>query len=96
MFHQMFSGPYLLSSVLFKQRHSDFNLIFLSFQNEARAKWSAFYEEQSKLAKAYQLDEIQDPILKLQLRILQQSGSSVLSADKTKRVCEHASTDPKS
>ncbi|ELK12924.1 Angiotensin-converting enzyme 2 [Pteropus alecto] len=54
--------------------------------NEARAKWSAFYEEQSKLAKAYQLDEIQDPILKLQLRILQQSGSSVLSADKTKRL----------
>lgn len=54
--------------------------------NEARAKWSAFYEEQSKLAKTYQLDEIQDPILKLQLRILQQSGSSVLSANKTERL----------
>ncbi|VCX38858.1 unnamed protein product, partial [Gulo gulo] len=55
-------------------------------QNIAGAKWSAFYEEQSQQAKTYPLEEIQDPINKRQLRALQQSGSSVLSADKRERL----------
>lgn len=54
--------------------------------NEASAKWSAFYEEQSKLAKNYSLQEIQNLIIKRQLQALQQSGSSALSADKNKQL----------
>ncbi|XP_012887573.1 PREDICTED: angiotensin-converting enzyme 2 isoform X2 [Dipodomys ordii] len=54
--------------------------------NEAGAIWSAFYEEQAKLAKIYSLQEIQNPILKRQLQFLQQSGSSALSEDKSKRL----------
>uniref|UniRef100_A0A8D0JCB2 Angiotensin-converting enzyme n=2 Tax=Sus scrofa TaxID=9823 RepID=A0A8D0JCB2_PIG len=54
--------------------------------NDARAKWSAFYEEQSRIAKTYPLDEIQTLILKRQLQALQQSGTSGLSADKSKRL----------
>uniref|UniRef100_A0A8C0SJM8 Angiotensin-converting enzyme n=1 Tax=Canis lupus familiaris TaxID=9615 RepID=A0A8C0SJM8_CANLF len=54
--------------------------------NNAGAKWSAFYEEQSKLAKTYPLEEIQDSTVKRQLRALQHSGSSVLSADKNQRL----------
>ncbi|KAL1766044.1 angiotensin-converting enzyme 2 [Sigmodon hispidus] len=54
--------------------------------NEASAKWSAFYEEQSKIAKNFSLQEIQNPILKRQLQALQQSGSSALSADKNKQL----------
>uniref|UniRef100_A0A673UPR4 Angiotensin-converting enzyme n=1 Tax=Suricata suricatta TaxID=37032 RepID=A0A673UPR4_SURSU len=50
--------------------------------NEAGAKWSAFYEEQSKRAKAYPLAEIQNTTVKRQLQALQQSGSSVLSPEK--------------
>ncbi|KAM8896571.1 angiotensin-converting enzyme 2 isoform 3-T3 [Lycaon pictus] len=54
--------------------------------NNAGAKWSAFYEEQSKLAKTYPLEEIQDSTVKRQLRALQHSGSSVLSAEKNQRL----------
>ncbi|XP_062939077.1 angiotensin-converting enzyme 2 isoform X2 [Cynocephalus volans] len=52
----------------------------------AGAKWSAFYEEQSKLAKNYSLEEIQNLTVKLQLQALQQSGSSALSADKSRQL----------
>ncbi|XP_071463030.1 angiotensin-converting enzyme 2 isoform X2 [Marmota flaviventris] len=54
--------------------------------NEAEAKWSAFYEKQSKLAKAYPLQEIQNFTLKRQLQALQQSGSSALSANKREQL----------
>ncbi|XP_029095804.1 angiotensin-converting enzyme 2 [Monodon monoceros] len=54
--------------------------------NAAGAKWSAFYEEQSKIAKTYPLAEIRNLTLKRQLQVLQQSGTSVLSADKSKRL----------
>ncbi|XP_004866157.1 angiotensin-converting enzyme 2 [Heterocephalus glaber] len=54
--------------------------------NEAGALWSAFYEEQSKLAKAYSLQEIQNLTVKRQLQALQHSGSSVLSTDKNKQL----------
>lgn len=54
--------------------------------NEAAAKWSAFYEEQSKTAQSFSLQEIQTPIIKRQLQALQQSGSSALSADKNKQL----------
>lgn len=96
MFHQMFFGLYL-PFYLFKRSHSNFIhlFFFLSFQNDARAKWSAFYEEQSRIAKTFPLDEIQTLILKRQLQALQQSGTSGLSADKSKRVCENSSPDPK-
>lgn len=50
--------------------------------NEAASKWSAFYEEQSKIAQNFQLQNIQDPKIKLQLQALQQRGSSALSEDK--------------
>ncbi|XP_006751368.1 angiotensin-converting enzyme 2-like [Leptonychotes weddellii] len=54
--------------------------------NDAGTKWSTFYEEQSKQAKTYPLEEIQDSTLKRQLQTLQHSGSSVLSADKSQRL----------
>ncbi|KAK1347043.1 LOW QUALITY PROTEIN: hypothetical protein QTO34_000905 [Cnephaeus nilssonii] len=54
--------------------------------NEADSKWSAFYEEQSKLAQTYPLQEIQNLTIKRQLQVLQQNGSSVLTADKSKRL----------
>uniref|UniRef100_A0A8C8Y6V3 Angiotensin-converting enzyme n=2 Tax=Panthera TaxID=9688 RepID=A0A8C8Y6V3_PANLE len=54
--------------------------------NEAGAKWSAFYEEQSKLAETYPLAEIHNTTVKRQLQALQQSGSSVLSAEKSQRL----------
>lgn len=61
--------------------------ILFIFQNEAAAKWSAFYEEQSKIAQNFSLQEIQDATIKRQLKALQQSGSSALSPDKNKQVC---------
>lgn len=54
--------------------------------NEAGAKWTAFYEEQSNQSKRYPLQEIQDTTVKLQLKALQQTGSSVLSEDKRKQL----------
>ncbi|XP_059535969.1 angiotensin-converting enzyme 2 isoform X1 [Myotis daubentonii] len=54
--------------------------------NEADSKWSAFYEQQSKLAQTYPLQEIQNPTIKRQLQVLQQNGSSVLSPDKSKQL----------
>uniref|UniRef100_A0A7N5K0K8 Angiotensin-converting enzyme n=1 Tax=Ailuropoda melanoleuca TaxID=9646 RepID=A0A7N5K0K8_AILME len=54
--------------------------------NDAGAKWSAFYEEQSKHAKTYPLEEIHNSTVKRQLQALQHSGSSVLSADKSQRL----------
>nr|QHX39726.1 angiotensin I converting enzyme 2 [Oryctolagus cuniculus] len=54
--------------------------------NDAEAKWSAFYEEQSKLAKTYPSQEVQNLTVKRQLQALQQSGSSALSADKSKQL----------
>ncbi|XP_004612266.1 angiotensin-converting enzyme 2 [Sorex araneus] len=52
--------------------------------NEAGSKLSAFYEEQSKIAKTFPLQDITDPKVKLQLQALQQSGSSALSEEKLK------------
>ncbi|XP_059943107.1 angiotensin-converting enzyme 2 isoform X2 [Mesoplodon densirostris] len=54
--------------------------------NAAGAKWSAFYEERSRTARTYPLEEIQNRTVKRQLQALQQSGTSVLSADKSKRL----------
>ncbi|XP_012585871.1 PREDICTED: angiotensin-converting enzyme 2 [Condylura cristata] len=54
--------------------------------NEAGAKWSAFYEEKSKDAERFQIDMIQDPIVKLQLKSLQQKGSSALTEEKIQRL----------
>ncbi|XP_004449124.1 angiotensin-converting enzyme 2 [Dasypus novemcinctus] len=54
--------------------------------SEAGAKWSAFYEEQSKMAQNFSLQEISNLTNKLQLQVLQQSGSTGLSADKSKRL----------
>lgn len=54
--------------------------------NEAGAKWSAFYEEQCKLALQFRLEDIQNNTFKRQLQILQQSASPVLSEEKSKRL----------
>lgn len=54
--------------------------------NEAAAKWSAFYEEQSKIARNFSLQEIKTQSIKRQLQALQQSGSSALSADKNEQL----------
>ncbi|KAM9577586.1 angiotensin-converting enzyme 2 [Trichechus inunguis] len=54
--------------------------------DDAAARWSSFYEEQSTLAKNFPLEEISSSVIKLQLQALQQSGSSVLSLGKSKRL----------
>lgn len=54
--------------------------------SEASAKWSAFYEEQSKTAHNFSLQEIQTPIIKRQLQALQQSESSAFSAEKNEQL----------
>ncbi|XP_003791912.1 angiotensin-converting enzyme 2 [Otolemur garnettii] len=54
--------------------------------NDAEAKRSAFYEEQSKISQTYPLEEIQNRTVKRQLKALQQRGSSALPADKNKRL----------
>ncbi|XP_004710002.2 angiotensin-converting enzyme 2 [Echinops telfairi] len=54
--------------------------------SEAGAMWSTFYEQQSKLASKFSLEEMTDPIIKLQLKALQHKGSSVLSEEKSKRL----------
>ncbi|XP_074156029.1 angiotensin-converting enzyme 2 [Sminthopsis crassicaudata] len=54
--------------------------------NEAAANWSAFYTVQSNLSRAYPLNEISNPQIRLQLKSLQQKGAAVLSAEKSARL----------
>ncbi|KAM4797112.1 angiotensin-converting enzyme 2 [Rhinophrynus dorsalis] len=54
--------------------------------NEAGAKWSAFYSAASEQSSQFQLDEIQDPDIKLQLIFLSDKGSAILSNDKYTRL----------
>ncbi|XP_008062810.1 angiotensin-converting enzyme 2 [Carlito syrichta] len=54
--------------------------------NDAGEIWSAFYNEQSKIAQSYPIQEIQNSTIKRQLQALQYNGSSVLSEDKRKRL----------
>ncbi|KAM6151129.1 angiotensin-converting enzyme 2 [Rhynchocyon petersi] len=54
--------------------------------NEAESRWSSFYEEQCKIAKNFPLNEISNASIRLELQVLQQSGSSVLTAEQSKRL----------
>uniref|UniRef100_A0A674GKE4 Angiotensin-converting enzyme n=1 Tax=Taeniopygia guttata TaxID=59729 RepID=A0A674GKE4_TAEGU len=54
--------------------------------SEADARWSAFYEEASRNASTFQVDSIADDPTKLQIQILQERGSSVLSPEKYNRL----------
>ncbi|XP_051650987.1 angiotensin-converting enzyme 2 [Manacus candei] len=54
--------------------------------NEASAKWSAFYDEASGNASSFPVDSIDDNLIKLQIQILQDRGSSVLSPEKYNRL----------
>ncbi|XP_027757151.1 angiotensin-converting enzyme 2 [Empidonax traillii] len=54
--------------------------------NEASAKWSAFYDEASRNASGFPVDSIEDNLIKLQIQILQDRGSSVLSPEKYNRL----------
>ncbi|KAM8752469.1 angiotensin-converting enzyme 2 [Rhynchonycteris naso] len=54
--------------------------------NEAGAKFSAFYEDQSKRAKAFPVQEIQNSTIRRQLQVLQQNEPSALSPEKSKRL----------
>ncbi|KAM9264764.1 LOW QUALITY PROTEIN: angiotensin-converting enzyme 2 [Cariama cristata] len=54
--------------------------------NEAGAKWSAFYDEASRNASRFPLASIQDALTKLQIQVLQDRGSSVLSLEKYSRL----------
>ncbi|XP_044525200.1 angiotensin-converting enzyme 2 [Gracilinanus agilis] len=54
--------------------------------NEAGARWSLFYENQSSLSRTFSLNEITNPTIKLQLKSLQQKGASVLSPEKGARL----------
>ncbi|XP_053826884.1 angiotensin-converting enzyme 2 [Vidua macroura] len=54
--------------------------------SEAGARWSAFYEEASRNASNFQVDNIADDLTKLQIQILQEKGSSVLSPEKYNRL----------
>lgn len=55
-------------------------------QSEAGARWAAFYEEASGNASKFPVDSITDELTRLQIQILQEKGSSVLSSEKYNRV----------
>ncbi|XP_001515597.2 angiotensin-converting enzyme 2 [Ornithorhynchus anatinus] len=55
---------------------------------EAGAKWSAFYEEAVRNASKFNLSQISDRSLKLQLESFQNRGSSVLSEEKQKKLSD--------
>ncbi|XP_038612998.1 angiotensin-converting enzyme 2 [Tachyglossus aculeatus] len=55
---------------------------------EAGAKWSAFYEEAVNNASKFDLSQILNASLKLQLESFQNRGSSVLTEDKQKKLSE--------
>ncbi|XP_069730781.1 angiotensin-converting enzyme 2 [Phaenicophaeus curvirostris] len=54
--------------------------------NEANARWSAFYSSASSNASTFPLANIQDALTRLQIQILQDKGSSVLSPEKYSRL----------
>ncbi|MEE6468385.1 hypothetical protein FKM82_008271 [Ascaphus truei] len=54
--------------------------------SEAGAKWSAFYKAASENSTRFELNNITDPDIKLQLIFLGQQGSSVLPAEKYTRL----------
>ncbi|XP_072470401.1 angiotensin-converting enzyme 2 [Notamacropus eugenii] len=54
--------------------------------NEAGSRWSAFYNAQSNTSRIFPLNEISDPSIKLQLKSLQEKGTSVLSDEKGARL----------
>uniref|UniRef100_A0A8D2MR54 Angiotensin-converting enzyme n=1 Tax=Zonotrichia albicollis TaxID=44394 RepID=A0A8D2MR54_ZONAL len=54
--------------------------------SEAGARWAAFYDEASRNASKFPVDSITDELTKLQIQILQDKGSSVLSPEKYNRL----------
>ncbi|XP_056324387.1 angiotensin-converting enzyme 2 isoform X1 [Danio aesculapii] len=49
---------------------------------DAYAIWSEYYNKMSEESNAYPIDQISDPIIKMQLQKLQDKGSGALSPDK--------------
>ncbi|KAF4107393.1 angiotensin-converting enzyme 2 [Onychostoma macrolepis] len=49
---------------------------------EAYAIWSEYYSKMSEESSAYPIDQISDPLIKIQLQKLQDKGSGALSPDK--------------
>lgn len=58
----------------------------LSLQAEAYAIWSEYYNKMSEESNAYPIDQISDPVIKMQLQKLQDKGSGALSPDKASEV----------
>lgn len=82
----MLSSPtFYVYYVSLQINNSEFKLIFF-FQNEAGSRWSVFYEEASNNASNFNLNNILNNTIKLQLQSLQDKGSSVLSPEKYSQV----------
>ncbi|NXS07881.1 ACE2 enzyme, partial [Neodrepanis coruscans] len=60
--------------------------------NEASSKWSEFYDMASRNASSFPVHSIEDDLIKLQIEILQDRGSSVLSPEKYNRLSTVLST----
>ncbi|KAM8975167.1 angiotensin-converting enzyme 2 [Pelodytes ibericus] len=54
--------------------------------NQAGAKWSAFYKKASEDSKRFNVNDVTDPNLKLQLIFLGEQGSSILPSEKYNRL----------
>ncbi|XP_007500935.2 angiotensin-converting enzyme 2 isoform X1 [Monodelphis domestica] len=54
--------------------------------NEAAARWSSFYENQSSISRTYPLNEITNATVKLQLKSLQKKEGAVLSTEQSVRL----------
>uniref|UniRef100_A0A4W3HYL6 Angiotensin-converting enzyme n=1 Tax=Callorhinchus milii TaxID=7868 RepID=A0A4W3HYL6_CALMI len=57
--------------------------------NEESAKWSAFYQQASDDSSKFNINEISDNIIKLQLNSLQDKGSGVLSKEEQDHVIQN-------
>lgn len=55
-------------------------------QSEKGAIWSEYYTKASEESRLYPIDQIKDPMIKLQLMALQDKGSGALPQDKLDHV----------
>lgn len=63
-------------------------VFFFAHQSEAGKRFSDFYANQSEQAERFNISEITDAVIKLQLISLQDKGSSVLPAEKAAKVAD--------
>lgn len=58
-------------------------------QSEKGAVWSAYYTKASEDSRSFPIDQIKDPMMKLQLMALQDKGSGALPQDQLDHVSHY-------